>query len=196
MNPSRQNKQLWPLALMLAVGIILSFGRCASSEQPGYTITRSAAEQGDAQAQFELGRMHHDGNGAPQDYEEAVTWLQKAAEQGLAKAQNELGSMYASGQGVPKNIQQAADWYRKAAGQGLAEAQANLGFLYANGLGMPRNEVSAYAWYSLAADQGYQNAIQARDLTANRLTAEQRIQAIIHASELKTTIDGPPSTPQ
>ena len=42
---------------------------------------RKAAEQGDAEAQFNLGLMYADGEGVPKDYAEAVKWYRKAAEQ-------------------------------------------------------------------------------------------------------------------
>jgi TPR repeat protein len=55
------------------------------------------AEQGDANAQFNLGFMYDNGEGVPQDYAEAVRWYRLAAEQGNAFAQVNLGIMYANG---------------------------------------------------------------------------------------------------
>ena len=51
---------------------------------------RKAAEQGDADAQFNLGLMYHNGQGVPQDHAEAARWSRKAAEQRDAEAQNIL----------------------------------------------------------------------------------------------------------
>ena len=48
---------------------------------------RRKAEQGDAQAQYELGRAYSIGKGAPKDKAEAAKWYRKAAEQGHAEAQ-------------------------------------------------------------------------------------------------------------
>ncbi len=42
---------------------------------------RPFAEQGDANAQFNLGVMYDKGQGVPQDYAEAVKWYRKAVEQ-------------------------------------------------------------------------------------------------------------------
>jgi TPR repeat protein len=61
---------------------------------------RKAAEQGEANAQSNLGVMYHEGEGTARDYAEAVKWWRKAAEQGHADAQNNLGVMYAAGSGV------------------------------------------------------------------------------------------------
>ena len=44
------------------------------------------AEQGDAQAQSNLGSLYYGGRGVPQDYAKAMKWYRKAAEQGNAKA--------------------------------------------------------------------------------------------------------------
>jgi len=62
-----------------------------------YTL---AAEQGHAQAQFNLGLM---------------------AEHGDAEAQFNLGGMYDIGQGVPQNAKAAVKWYTLAAEQGHAD---------------------------------------------------------------------------
>jgi TPR repeat protein len=55
------------------------------------------AKQGDADAQFNLGLMHDDGQGVPQDYSTAVKWYSLAAEQGGVSAQSALGRMYRNG---------------------------------------------------------------------------------------------------
>lgn len=74
-----------------------------------------AAEQGDAQAQFALARLHALGAGCPRDQDKALHWLQRAAEQEHAAAQYHLGSCYARGKGVPIDYRQAPDWFEKAA---------------------------------------------------------------------------------
>src|SRR5437660_1796183 len=81
-------------------------------------LLRPLADQGDAQAQYNLGVMYDDGQGVPQNDAEAMKWYRKAAEQGEDRAQNNLASMYASGQGVPQNYAEAMKWFRRAADQG------------------------------------------------------------------------------
>ncbi len=49
------------------------------------SITK-AAEQGDATAQYNLGKMYFKGQGVTQDYKESAKWFTKAAEQGYAGA--------------------------------------------------------------------------------------------------------------
>ena len=84
------------------------------------------AEQGDAQAQYNLGECYADGAGVAKDVAEAVKWYRKAAEQGHAPAQNALGWCYANGEGVTKDVHEAVKWYRKAADQKHEKAQQAL----------------------------------------------------------------------
>ena len=72
------------------------------------------AEQGDAFAQFKLGKFYHEGY-VEKNYSEAVKWYRKSAEQGHARAQNNLGVCYKNGQGVEKDEEEAVKWYRKSA---------------------------------------------------------------------------------
>lgn len=112
----------------------------------------------DSSAQYSIGRMYRLGQGAPQNYTEAVRWYRIAAAQGEAKAQNDLGSMYEYGLGVPQDYAEAVRWFRMAAVQGEATAQNNLGSMYHYGLGVPRNDAEAVRWSRMAADQGEADA--------------------------------------
>ena len=85
--------------------------------------TFQAAEQGNAQAQLDLGVMYYKGEGVRQDYAQAVQWFRKAAEQGVAEAQHNLGVAYDQGLGSRQDDAQAVQWYRKAAEQGHADDQ-------------------------------------------------------------------------
>jgi hypothetical protein len=94
-----------------------------------YQKLLKAAEQGDADAQVELGNCYYEGQGVKQDDGEGVAWIRKAAEQGLAEAQYTLGGFYEYGQGVEKDIDKAAEWYKKAADQGDDIAKVRLSIL-------------------------------------------------------------------
>ena len=131
-----------------------------SAHQRGdYTLAaellRSRAEQGNAQAQFNLGLRYAMGQGVPQDAQEAVKWYRKAAEQGDAQGQISLGVMYRSGVGVPQDYQEALKWYRKAADQGDAQSQHNLGVMYENGKGVPQDTQEAVKWFHRSAEHGF-----------------------------------------
>ena len=65
------------------------------------------ADQGDVEAEYQLGAMYYEGQGVPQDYATAAQWYQKAADGGDADAQFVLGLMYSEGQGVPLDYAEA-----------------------------------------------------------------------------------------
>lgn len=88
-----------------------------------------AAEQGDADAQFQLGASYHLGQGVPQDYKEAVKWYRKAAEQGYAEAQHCLALMYGRGEGVLEDYVEAYKWHLLAAMTGNKDAQRGKEYL-------------------------------------------------------------------
>ena len=77
------------------------------------------AEQGYAEAKFNLGHMYSKGRGVKQDDFEAVNWYRKAAEQGDADAQAILGFLYLLGErGVQVNKSLAKEWFGKACDNG------------------------------------------------------------------------------
>jgi hypothetical protein len=86
---------------------------------------RPLAEQGNADAQYNLGFMYSNGNGVPQDDVEAMKWYRLAADQGYARAQAGLGFMYYNGDGVPEDYVEAYKWWNLAAAQGYADAKSN-----------------------------------------------------------------------
>ncbi len=75
---------------------------------------RKAAQQGLADAQFQLGAMYDKGRGVKQDAAEAVEWFRKAAEQGFADAQLGLGAMYERGRGVKQDRVETYAWWNLA----------------------------------------------------------------------------------
>ena len=136
----------------------------AAAERGDYetalSVFRPLAEQGEAEAQHNLGVMFHEGQGVPQDDAEATRWYRLAAEQDDAEAQYNLGVIYANGHGVPQDDAAAMQWYRKAAARGYVEGQYNLGVMYANGQGVPRDDVRAHMWFGLAAAQGHETGAE------------------------------------
>ena len=76
------------------------------------------AEQGNADAQYNLGVMYEKGNGVLQDYKTAMKWYRLAAKQGYARAQSNLGYMYVKGQGVIQDKVYAHMWWNIAASSG------------------------------------------------------------------------------
>jgi TPR repeat protein len=125
------------------------------NETEDFASLRLAAEAGDAEAQFKLGRMYFDGDRVEKDYHEAAEWIHQAAWQSHVLAQAFLGWMYYDGAGVEKNDHEAVEWYRKAAERGDVSAQFSLGRMYYFGEGIVvKNHRKAVEWYSRAAEQG------------------------------------------
>jgi TPR repeat protein len=71
---------------------------------------RQAAEQGHAEAQFNLGRLYATGQGVPRDQEEALRWIRAAASQGYLPAEVRFGIRYATGNGIGQDHQRAYFW--------------------------------------------------------------------------------------
>ena len=84
------------------------------------------AEEGDLEAQYEMGWRHAIGMDVELDDNTAVEWLQRAAAAGHSLAQNNMGARYYSGDGVDLDLKQAYRCFFKAANQGDRKAGKNL----------------------------------------------------------------------
>ena len=148
-------------------------------------LTRKA-EQGDAEAQYNLAMVYDVGVGVTKSYAESGKWYLKAANQGLAEAQFQLGVRYFEFSKSGKdNFVTAFAWFFKAANQGIAEAQYNVGVMYQLGRGVPQNKLEAYKWFNIAGAQGYAKAIFARETVGAELRPEQLIEADRRAAAFK-----------
>ncbi len=144
------------------------------------------AEQGSAEAQFEIGAMHENGRGVTADRDQAMQWYQKAADQhydravnaiarmqdnkrrlemtqsqaeaGDIEAQYKLGAMYLTGTGTGSDLKLAEQWLGRAAEKGHTKAQFKLGHLYYVELAEDNNMSAALNWFSKAAASDYSPA--------------------------------------
>ena len=110
------------ITLLLAFLLGIISATCFAQENDISKLTK-LAEQGDVEAQNELGVCYDNGDGVPQNYDEAKKWFGKAAAQGYAVAQRNLGICY----GREEKYEEAVKWYKKAAEQSESIAQNNLG---------------------------------------------------------------------
>ena len=69
-----------------------------------------SAEQGNAEAQYNLGLMYYNGEDVEKDFPTAKYWFEKSAEQGNAEAQYKLGDIYYNGQGGKRDHTQEFHW--------------------------------------------------------------------------------------
>lgn len=166
-------------SLLLANGSIVyaqDFAKGFEATQKGDFATalsewRPLAQQGDADAQYNLGLMYDNGQGVTQDYKEALKWYRLAAAQGHSTAQSNIGFMYNKGLGVTQDYKEALWWFRLAAAHGNVGAQSNLGAMYGNGQGVIQDNVYAHMWFNIAASGGSANAMKNRDSIAEKMTA-------------------------
>jgi len=75
-----------------------------------------AANEGDSDAQVNVGEIFEKGIGGEPNYQAAIIWYQRAAEQGNTRAQFNMGALYEQGLGVEKDKLTALNWYRQAWG--------------------------------------------------------------------------------
>jgi localization factor PodJL len=83
---------------------------------------RRAAEQGYADAEYNLGIAYASGQGVTPDLAEAASWFRRSAENGNTDAQYNLAVMYAQGRGVEIDTIEAQKWLNIAATLGDDEA--------------------------------------------------------------------------
>lgn len=89
-------------------------------------IWQVLAEQGNTEANFNLGILFEDGLGVEQNLSQALQYYQRAAIAGSSKAQYRLGVIYSAGETAERNTIEAAKWLALAAAQGDQDAAALL----------------------------------------------------------------------
>lgn len=78
---------------------------------------RIAAENGEPNAQMQLGTAYAYGRGVKQNTQEAIKWCRRSAEQGFAHGQSMLSVIYSNGFGMEENLPEAYAWSALAAAQ-------------------------------------------------------------------------------
>lgn len=81
--------------------------------------TQYYAQQGNPDAQYNLGAHFANGNGVQQDYRQAAAWYGKAAQQGHPRALHDLADLHEEGLGVNQNVAAAKELSKKACSNGF-----------------------------------------------------------------------------
>ena len=115
---------------------------------------RLAAETEHPSALNNLGVLHANGWGVPQDDRRAIELFRRAADAGVPEAQLSLGIMAASGRGMATDLTEAAKWYALAAESGKPLAQIALAWAYAKGEGVARDYTQVLQWLIRVSDKG------------------------------------------
>ena len=101
------------IILVLSLGL-LSYAIYKQVGDPevikSFELYEESAQQGDADAQYYLGRMYVKGRSVQQDDVKAFEWFEKSAQQGHVFAQYNLGAMYDEGRGVQQDDVKAFEW--------------------------------------------------------------------------------------
>jgi hypothetical protein len=149
----------------------------ANSDAQRVADLTKLAEASDADAEYELSRLHGMGLGVPKSAVEEHNWLQRAARHGSVQAQYELGVALREGRGTVQDFEEARKWLQQAAEGGSGKAQYALGLMYRSGVGTPVDNVKAYVWLNVAAARGVSGAGSARDAVLGRLSATELLEA-------------------
>lgn len=119
------------------------------------------AQDGNALAMHDLGRMYADGLGVEIDAGAASCWYEKAlsafmdieTEKENRYIEYRIGKMYAAGLGTAQDYEEAADWFNTAVSKNHKYAQYSLAGLYYRGQGVAQDFYTAFALYGRAARQ-------------------------------------------
>ncbi len=119
------------------------------------------AEDYNALAIHDLGRMYADGLGVEMDIDAASGWYKKAlsafmdieTEKENRYIEYRIGKMYVAGLGTTQDYEEAADWFNTAVSKNHKYAQYSLAGLYYRGQGVAQDFYTAFELYRRAARQ-------------------------------------------
>ncbi|WP_259780567.1 tetratricopeptide repeat protein [Aestuariispira ectoiniformans] len=138
---------------------------------------RSAAEQGDAAAQYHYGAelLKEDGELAAREYAngnigeddplpagkvKSLPWLQKAAAQGYPDAIATIGEHYIYGDIVARDTAKGFEMLRHGIELGSTEGMYALAIMYQEGMEIEQNPTKALVMYGNAAARGHKGALE------------------------------------
>jgi TPR repeat protein len=127
--------------------------------QQAFELIEVLAEQGDADAQFLVGRMLELGEGVDQDIQRGISSYQKAVNQQHSCAMNNLAVRYKTGDHVPKDHSLAFQLTQKAALSQHPVTLTSLGEIFDFGQGTPVNKEMALNYYKQALENGSASAL-------------------------------------
>jgi TPR repeat protein len=114
---------------------------------------KDLAQQGNANAQYELAQMYQLGEGIKQDTEKAIKWYEKSANQENVEAQVNLGRVLCN-TSIHNSYDKAIIWFRKAAEQKNTDAYYYLGNMYQHGRGVKIDFREVENFYIKAIESG------------------------------------------
>lgn len=118
----------------------------------------SLAENGDQDAQYNLGRIYLQGKGTRQDYQAARKWFMRAARKKRMPDPIQSGKYLSKRTRDSTGLQKSLFLVQKAAAKFYAPAQYALGKLYSSGCGVNQNSYKSTEWILKAAYNGMPEA--------------------------------------
>jgi len=142
---------------------------------------RGPANNGDADAQFNLGQAYKLGRGVPMDLRQAETWYKMAANQGHVQASDNLGLILFQ----DNRRKEALPLLLSSSRRGEPRAQYVLGTGYFNGDFVEKDWVRAYALTTRASASGLRQASQNLAEMDKFISLEDRRKGIALAAQLE-----------
>lgn len=139
------------------------------------SLFQQAADQGNANGEWDLGRCYDWGRGVVANKDQAIKWYRKAAKQGHSQARQELRSLFVSGKLNPVYVNGDGQWWQDLADEaekekqefnrrsvdaknGDADAMVQVGVDYLTGVGTPKNRTNAVSEFRRSAELGQAEA--------------------------------------
>ncbi len=137
-----------------------------------FAEVRTAAEKGEAAAQYALGERLLRGRDGKTDLVEAYRWFGSAGSNGVVEAQLRMGMKHERAVGGPRDISEAARWYQLAASQGSEAAQFRLACIHSlNRYAGRLDGNETLRWIGPLAERGHGPAVQLRGVAISVLGA-------------------------
>lgn len=149
--------------------------------EKAFALFTEAADKGDPEAMFELGKLYEKGIGTDQDVARALALYEKAADLGFADAINDLGFLHYQGAvGLKPDRKKAVELFLKAADLRHPQAMYNVAALIDDGVveGKTPEDAGRYLYAALRTgvkdvlDQLSTNPNQFKPATRKALQAE------------------------
>ncbi len=132
-----------------------------------------AAEQGDRNALFNLGKLYFEGKGVEKDPARAIAYYRQAANKDHILALNTLGALYRAGATSAEDIARARGYFERSAAFGNAVGLFEMARLILEEGAEPANQIEAHMHLNLASARSHPNAPQAlQELTAAMTQAD------------------------
>jgi len=149
-----------------------------------------AAEQGNLEAQCNLGYTYLVGQGVEPDVRMAVHWWLKSAEAGYAHSCHDIGECYLNGKGVARDHAMAKFWFKRASELNYSHGTSCLAYCRLFGIGVEKDVGLATELYNLAYKQDRRRTY--RDLLAANIDADLFVnEGKLSVTEIRSITDVP-----